>query len=86
MRDRFGIDATVGGDRFLRDLHDRQDRRAEEFVNIEKLPDAGSFGVDHVVGEDGGEGLQSDQFAGAEYGVTKSAGLFLAGIGDIDQI
>ena len=45
----------------------------------------GSFGIDHVVGQDDGEGLVADQFLGAEHGVAEAERLLLAHVADAGE-
>ena len=71
---------------FAGHFHHRQHGRAEELVDVQKLAQAGRFGVDHVVGQHHGEGLVAHQFRGAQHGMAQPQRLLLADIGDVDHV
>ena len=57
-------------------------RAAAIVEDVDHLLETGHFGIDHVVGQDDGEGLVADKFLGAENGVSQAERLALAHIAD----
>ena len=54
--------------------------------DIHHLFETGHLGIDDVVGQEDREGLVAHQFARGEHGVAQAQRLFLAHIGDVDQV
>ena len=62
------------------------DRGLHLLEDVHHLLQAGRSGVDHVVGQDDGEGLIADQVAGHEHGVAQAHGFLLADVGEAHHV
>ena len=76
---------AVGGDGGAFDGLRSQHGPAALVEDVDHLLQAGDLGVDHIVGQDDGEGFIADQFLGAENGVAQAERLLLAHVADARQ-
>ena len=81
-----GVEDAVGRNHFAFDDL-RGDHGALLLVeDIHHLFEAGTGGVDDVVGQQDGEGLVADEFARHEHGVAQAERFFLADVGDVHHV
>jgi hypothetical protein len=83
---RLYVEDAVRGNHFAFDDLSGEDGALLLIEDFDHLLEAGNFGVDHVVGQENGEGLVADKLAGHQDGVAEAESFFLADIGDMNHV
>ena len=84
--DRLYVEHAVGRNHFAFDDLRGQHRALGLIEDLDHLLEAGDFGVDHVIGQEHGEGLVAYQFARHQHGVAEAESFFLADVGDVNHV